>query len=309
MTSIDFTGRTVIVTGAAGGLGRSYATEIARRGGSLVLADIARPGEAEVTADSVAAEIRAAGGTAIACVEDVASPAAGERIVAAAMGSFGRIDAVINNAGNLQAGGFDSMSDAERDAIWAVHLGGAFNVTRPAFRQMMAQGHGRIVFTSSAAGLFGLPERTAYATAKAGLVGLTRALAKEGSGRDVLSNVLAPVAFTGMIGNLAPDYAERIRAATSPFTDALKPEFVAPLVVYLASAACSVNGELFSAVGGRFARVAIGLTAGWVGPRDKPALAEDVAAHLDEILDPAEIDIAEHPFDEYRFLARRISES
>ncbi len=199
MSGIDFTGRSVILTGAAGGLGSAYAAEIARRGGSLVLVDVGP------SLETLATEVVAIGGEAIALTEDVASAVAGERIAEAALDRFGRIDAVINSAGNLHAGALGTLDDKERDAVWSVHLAGAVNVTRPAFRAMLRQGYGRIVNTTSAAGLWGLPERTAYASAKAGLVGMTRAWAKEGAAHGILCNAIAPVAFTAMIGNVSPE--------------------------------------------------------------------------------------------------------
>jgi NAD(P)-dependent dehydrogenase (short-subunit alcohol dehydrogenase family) len=214
---------------------------------------------------------------------------------------------VINSAGNLHAGALGTLDDEERDAVWSVHLAGAVNVTRPAFRAMVRQGYGRIVNTTSAAGLWGLPERTAYASAKAGLVGMTKAWAKEGAAHGVLCNAIAPVAFTAMIGNVAPEHAERIRQMAAPFGDALKPEFVAPLATFLASDACTVNGETYSALGGRYARVVTALTQGWLGPRDAPASAEDILAHLAEIEDIAGLVIPEAPADEYRLIAERIA--
>jgi NAD(P)-dependent dehydrogenase (short-subunit alcohol dehydrogenase family) len=306
MSRIDFTGRTVIVTGAAGGLGSAYAAEIARRGGSLVLVDVAAMGNSK-SLDALAASVTGHGGEAIACGEDVASAAAGERIAAAALDRFGRIDAVINSAGNLHAGALGTLDDAERDAVWSVHLAGAVNVTRPAFRAMVAQGHGRIVNTTSAAGLWGLPERTAYAGAKAGLVGMTRAWAKEGAAHGILCNAIAPVAFTAMIGNVSPEHAARIREMAAPFGEALKPEYVAPLAVFLASDACTVNGETYSALGGRYARVVTALTQGWLGPRDAPASPEDILAHLDEIGDLSDLIVPNAPADEYRLIAERIA--
>jgi NAD(P)-dependent dehydrogenase (short-subunit alcohol dehydrogenase family) len=303
---IDFTGRVTILTGAAGGLGRAYARDIARRGGSLVLVDVGAAADG-TSLDALAEAATQAGGQAIALTEDVADAGAGERIARAALDRFGRIDAVIASAGNLHAGALATLDDAERDAVWAVHLAGAVNVTRPAFRAMVAQGHGRIVLTTSAAGLWGLPERTAYASAKAGLVGMTKAWAKEGAAHGIFCNAIAPVAFTAMIGNVAPEHAARIREMAAPFGDALQPEFVAPLATYLASAGCTANGEVYSALGGRFARVVTALTPGWLGPRDAPASAEGIAAHLAEIADPAGLVIPEAPADEYRLIAERIA--
>jgi len=306
MSAIDFTGRVVIITGAAGGLGSAYAAELARRGGSLVLVDSGSTANGQ-SLESLAEAMAGIGGEAIACSADVASAAAGERIAQAALDRFGRIDAVINSAGNLHAGALGTLDDKERDDVWSVHLAGAVNVTRPAFRAMIAQGHGRIVNTTSAAGLWGLPERTAYASAKAGLVGMTKAWAKEGATHGILCNAIAPVAFTAMIGNVSPEHAERIRQMAAPFGEALKPEFVAPLAVFLASDACTVNGEIYSALGGRYARVVTALTQGWLGPRDVPASAEDILAHLDEIEDVAGLAILEAPADEYRLNAERIA--
>jgi NAD(P)-dependent dehydrogenase (short-subunit alcohol dehydrogenase family) len=303
---IDFAGRAVILTGAAGGLGRAYAKDIARRGGALVLVDVAAAADGTML-DAIAEEVAQLGGRAVALTEDVAEAAAGERIARAALDAFGRIDAVINSAGNLHAGALATLDDRERDAVLAVHLAGAVNVTRPAFRAMVRQGHGRIVLTTSAAGLWGLAERTAYSTAKAGLTGMAKAWAKEGAAHGVFCNAIAPVAFTAMIGNVSPDHAARIREMAAPFGDALQPEYVAPLATFLASAECSVNGEIYSALGGRFARVVTAVTSGWLGPRDVPATAEDIRAHLDEIGDLTGLEILEAPAEEYRLIAERIA--
>jgi NAD(P)-dependent dehydrogenase (short-subunit alcohol dehydrogenase family) len=159
MERIAFDGRAVIVTGAGNGLGRSHALELARRGARVVVNDLGGAmdgsGSSSGPADRVVEEIRALGGEAVASHDSVASSAGGRRIAETCLDAFGRIDAVVNNAGNLRYGAFDELDDGDLEALIGTHLLGGFNVSRPAFRYMRANGGGRFVFTSSGAGLFG----------------------------------------------------------------------------------------------------------------------------------------------------------
>lgn len=309
--AIDFTGRVAVVTGAGGGLGRGYALEIARRGGAVVVndlgGDVAGTGPGSVSmADSVVDEIRGGGGKAIANYDSVATPEGGRAIVAAAIEEFGRVDIVINNAGNLRNAMLEDVSEDDRVALWAVHLHGAFNVTQPAYREMVKRGYGRVVLTSSPAGLFGNADQSAYMAAKTGLVGLMRAVAVEGAQHGVSCNMLSPTAASRMAGKLDPAKLEAMMALVGPFAEAMGPEFVTPMVVYLASEACSTNGEIYAATGGRFARIFIGLTPGWIGPRAAPATVEQVASHIDEIRDLADFAVPSHLVEEFQLLAERI---
>jgi len=313
MSTLDFKDRVVVVTGGGGGLGRTYALEIARRGGAVVVndlgGDVAGTGGGGDMANSVVEEVVALGGRAIANYDSVATPEGGERITAAALEAFGRIDALINNAGNLRNASFATLDPVDRDAVWAVHLAGAFNVTQPAYRQMVKQGYGRIVFTTSAAGLFGNPEQSAYAAAKAGIVGLMNVLALEGAEHGVLCNAVAPMAASRMAGKLDPDHASAMMAMIAPFMSAMDPSFVAPLVVYLASEGCETTHDVYSAVGGRFARIFIGLSEGWKGPRDSPATLEQVAANIASIRDIAGAAIPGKLVEEMVLLARQIEDA
>lgn len=311
MPAIDFTGRAVIVTGAGGGLGRTYALEIARRGGAVLVndlgGDVVGAGGSRSMADQVVDEIRAVGGRAVANYDSVATVEGGQKIAQAALDAFGRIDGLVNNAGNLRNSSFEDLSPEDRDSVWAVHLAGAFNVTQPVFRQMVKQNYGRIVFASSAAGLFGNPEQAAYGAAKAGVVGLMNVLSQEGAPHNILCNALAPSAVSRMGGQMNPKYAEEMTAVTAPFASALDASFVTPIVVYLCSEACTTTHEIYSATGGRIARVFIGINAGWLGPRDRPASAEEVAEHITEIRDTTRFEIPADLVDEFRILGRQIA--
>ncbi|TAL03186.1 MAG: SDR family NAD(P)-dependent oxidoreductase [Rhodospirillaceae bacterium] len=313
VTDISFKDRVVVITGAGGGLGRTYALEIARRGGAVVVNDLGgqvdgTSGSSEM-ADRVAAEIRSAGGRAVANYDSITTPQAGERIANAAIESFGRIDALINNAGNLRNAAMVDLSEDDRDAVWAVHLAGTFNVTKPIFHQMVKQGYGRIVFTSSAAGLFGNAEQSAYGAAKAGVVGLMNVLAQEGTPHGILCNALAPSAFSRMAEKVNLDHAEKMNALVAPFLSALDPTFVTPIVVYLASEACHTTHDIYSATGGRIARIFVGLSEGWLGPRDKPATVEQIAARIDTIRDTSRFQVPGSLVDEFHILANQIAKS
>jgi NAD(P)-dependent dehydrogenase (short-subunit alcohol dehydrogenase family) len=195
----------------------------------------------------------------------------GEAIVGRALDAFGGVDVVINNAGIVRDKSFANMGPAAVAAVIDVHLRGAFNVTQPAYGVMKANGYGRLLFVTSAAGLFGSLGQANYAAAKMGLVGLARTVAIEGARYGVRANVIAPLARTPMTAGLF-----------GGAMDAFDPEQVVPMAGYLVSEQYSVTGEIFSAGGGRFARAVIGVTHGWVCGDDRPA-AEDIADNIQEI--------------------------
>jgi NAD(P)-dependent dehydrogenase (short-subunit alcohol dehydrogenase family) len=277
MTDISFDGQVAIVTGAGGGLGRTYALELARRGAAVVVNDlggtVAGVGDDSSAAQRVVDEVRAAGGEAVPSYDSVSTPDGGAAIVGAALDSFGRVDVVINNAGILRDRTFAKLEWADLDAVLDVHLKGAFYVSQPAFRAMKEGGYGRFVFTASNAGVFGNFGQANYGAAKSGLVGLSNVLAIEGAKSGIASNVIMPVARTRMTEEIL-----------GPLAGALDPDQVTPMVVFLASRACELTHEVFSAAGGRYSRVFTGLTRGWYAG-DRPASAEDVADHLGEIED------------------------
>ena len=276
---IRFHGRVAIVTGAGGGLGRVYALELAKRGAKVVVNDLggAKDGSGEGArraADGVVEEIKALGGEAVASYESVSTTEGGEAIVEGAVKAYGRVDIVINNAGILRDRTFAKMEPESWDAVMSVHLRGVYNVTRPAFVKMREQGYGRIVLTSSAAGLYGNFGQTNYSAAKMGLVGLMNTLKLEGEKHDIKVNTVVPIAGTRLTeGVLPPEVFER-----------LKPEFVAPMVLYLCSEQCPVTGGIYNAGMGVFNRVAVVTGTGvLVGDGKEIPAVEAVAAHMSKI--------------------------
>jgi NAD(P)-dependent dehydrogenase (short-subunit alcohol dehydrogenase family)/acyl dehydratase/putative sterol carrier protein len=253
---IRFDGRVAIVTGAGGGLGRAYALELGKRGAKVVVNDLGGgkdgSGGSQSAADKVVEEIKAMGGEAVASYESVSTAEGGEAIVERALKAFGRVDIVINNAGILRDRTFAKMDGESWDAVMGVHLRGAYNVTRPAFVKMREQGYGRVVLTSSAAGLYGNFGQTNYSAAKMGLVGLMNTLKLEGEKHDIKVNTVVPIAGTRLTeGVLPPEVFER-----------LKPEFVAPIVLYLSSEGCEETGMILNAGMGFFNRAAMVSGAG-----------------------------------------------
>ena len=234
---IRFDGRVVVVTGAGGGLGRSHATEFARRGGHIVVNDA--DGAA---AQRVVDEIERAGGVAVA---NDASVVDGARIVAAAMDRFGRVDIVVNNAGILRDAAFHKMTDDDWSTVIDVHLSGAYAVTRAAWPIMREAGFGRIVMTASGAGIYGNFGQANYAAAKLGLHGLAQSLAIEGASRNVLVNTIAPGAASRMTKTVMPPY----------MLERLKPELVTPLVILLCDPGVTETGGLYEIAGGVVAKL------------------------------------------------------
>jgi NAD(P)-dependent dehydrogenase (short-subunit alcohol dehydrogenase family) len=257
------------VTGAGRGIGRAYARLLAERGASVVVNDlggsIAGAGTDAGPASEVAAEI---GG--VADTSDVATVVGAEAVVAIALDRFGRLDVVINNAGIVRWAGFPEADAENLERHLAVHVAGAFNTTRAAWPHMVEQGYGRVVQTTST-GMLGLPTNLSYATAKGGVLGMTRSLAVAGRKHGIKVNAIAPAAMTRMAGGDTDD-------------PQMAPELVAPLVAFLAHEACPVSGEAYSAGAGRFQRLFIAFTEGWVDPK---ATVEDVAEHWAAINDEA----------------------
>jgi NAD(P)-dependent dehydrogenase (short-subunit alcohol dehydrogenase family) len=304
LMAITFDGQVVIVTGAGQGLGRAYALDLGRRGAKVVVNDLAGLDSPDGSAaEAVVREIEAAGGQAVASHHTVASPEGGQAIVDRALARFGTVDAVIHNAGVWRHEYFEDMTSDQLDPVLDVHLRGAFFVTRPAWSVMQAKGYGRIVLTSSSTGVFGRIRGTNYAAAKAGMLGLSRALSIEGAPHGIRSNCILPVAPFRNRGPVPTDLTNQlVNAGLAP--EEAGPELVAPMVVYLASADCAVTGEAFSAGGGRFGRVFLAVADGWVGPADGSATAEDVAAHLAEIEDLASYAMPPTSLDELAVIGR-----
>ncbi len=276
MDTYDFYGRIAVVTGAARGIGAAHARLLAKRGASVVVNDLGGSMEGDgsdaTPSAAVAQGIVADGGTAVADHHDVADPAGASALIAQTVDRFGRIDVLINNAGIIRWAAMPEVDEANLSAHLAVHVGGSFHTTHAAWPIMMDQGYGRIVMTTSA-GLFGLPANLSYATAKGGVVGMTRSLSLAGADHDIKVNLIAPAAVTRMAGPGGDD-------------DAMSPDLVAPMVGYLAHENCEVTGEIYAAGAGRFARIFLASSPGWVDPLGSPSI-EDVAAHWDEINDEA----------------------
>ena len=245
----------MLVTGGGAGLGRAYAHLLAASGARVVVNDLstAPDGRALIggSAQQVVDEITASGAEAVADAHSVADPDGARAAVDAALAHFGRIDAVINNAGIVRSGAFHRLTPDDIQAVLGVHLIGSILVTRAAWKAMKDQGYGRVVFTSSSSGLLGMAANAAYGGAKGALAGLTRALAAEGAGLGIAVNAVAPMAVTRL--NEA-GMSSIFGTATARVT----PDAVAPVTAYLAHRECTLNGEVLSAAAGRVARFALG---------------------------------------------------
>jgi NAD(P)-dependent dehydrogenase (short-subunit alcohol dehydrogenase family) len=283
---ISFDGQVAIVTGAGRGLGRLYALEMARLGAQVVVNDIGGSmtgsGADARVAGEVVDEIRQAGGIAVVSHDSVDSPDGGAAIVQVALDTFGRVDAVVSNAGIYEMAPLDEVTPERWRAMLRVHLDGGFYLAQPAFRAMKAQGYGRFVFITSQMGAFGQHHNAAYGAAKAGLIGLTNVLAIEGAAHGILANSVLPIGYTRMVTESIGD--RKLSEVEEAFFKSIEPERVVPLVVFFASRACEATHHNVSAAAGRFARAFMGLSEGWLADLSGPApTSDDIAAHYDEI--------------------------
>lgn len=284
---LRFDGRVAVVTGAGRGIGRAHAHALAARGARVVVNDLggtlAGGGNDPGPAETVAREIADAGGDAVASTADVTSEDGAKSIVQTALTTFGGVDVIVANAGNLAMDEMPSLGVEQLARHLNVHIIGSFNVTRAAWPHMAAKGYGRVVLTTSA-GLFGGPFLISYSTAKGGVMSLGRSLALAGSESGIKVNLLAPVADTRMVTD--PELRARSNipplAEDAPANPRRSPEQVSPMMVVLAHESCPVNGEILSAGLGRFSRIVTGETRGVI---DADLSAEGILERWPEIVD------------------------
>jgi NAD(P)-dependent dehydrogenase (short-subunit alcohol dehydrogenase family) len=280
MDDLRFDGRVAVTTGAGRGLGRSHALLLGRQGCKVVVNDLGAAIKGEGSdagpAQDVVDEIKAMGGEAVASTDSVATPEGGKAIVQAALDTFGRVDIVVHNAGNVRYGSLSEISYEDFKSVVDVHLMGAFHVVRPAFPLMMAQHYGRIVLTSSIGGVYGNVNCANYAAAKSGMIGLNNVAALEGEACNVKSNMLVPSAVTRM--------ADGLDISQYP---PMGPELVSPAAAWLAHEDCSITGEMIGAIGGRMSRLYVAETVGTYRPEwtirefgeQLPAIRDTDGAH------------------------------
>jgi NAD(P)-dependent dehydrogenase (short-subunit alcohol dehydrogenase family) len=294
MSTLSFDGDVIVVTGAGGGMGRTHALELARRGARVVVNDLGgHPfggGSDAGLAEAVVEEIRAAGGEAVANTESVSTPEGAASLTEQALQEWGRLDAVVANAAILRDKPFDEMTIQDFDDVIDVNLRGVMRVVHPAFKAMKAGGGGRIVTITSSSGMLGARQQANYAAAKSGMLGLTRTIALDGEQYGIKANVLAPgalgtrmhLALVESAGHRAEADADLVQNEQA--AELLKPERVSPMVTVLTHAGCPVTGEVLCAWGGWYGRYGITLNTGWA-ERVEIATAEDLVAHWDEIVD------------------------
>lgn len=279
MDEMRFDGQVVVVTGAGRGIGRGHALLLAARGASVVVNDAGvnpdGTGASSTPAEDVVAEITAMGGTAVANAESITSEAGASAIVAAAIDNFGRIDAVINNAGIYRGQTIDAFDFDTFRRHLDVHVLGAALVLRAAWPHLAAT-NGRIVNTMSAS-IFGMEPYSAYIAAKGGVLGLTKALAVEGRAVGIKVNCVAPAAATRMMFTAMPDLPDEV---ADHFRTLMPPEAIAPVAAYLAHQDCAISGECLAVGGGRVTRYILGETPGITRPSLTPEIIRDELAAI-----------------------------
>lgn len=284
MSEFSFEGRVAVVTGAGRGIGRAHARLLARRGAQVVVNDLGTSIDGEgadaALAQTVAKEITAGGGTAVADSHDVSTPEGGQSIIDTALDHFGRVDILVNSAGIQRWGGLPDVTLNNLEHHLDVHLVGSFTTLQAAWPHFVEQEYGRVVLTTSS-GVFGLGNNLSHTAAKGGVIGLARSAALAGAPHGIKVNLIAPAARTRMYGGELGDDAEPVPG--QPF---LPPATVAPMAAYLAHESCPVNGEIYAAGAGRFTRVFFASTQGYAHPQDQGTpTVEDVAANWEQIND------------------------
>jgi NAD(P)-dependent dehydrogenase (short-subunit alcohol dehydrogenase family) len=298
MDDIRFDNQVAIVTGAGAGLGRCYALAFAKRGAAVVVNDpgsaLDGSGNTASAADAVVEDIRALGGKAVACYDPVGGKASGDAIVQTALSAFGTVDILVNNAGIIRDKSFLKLTEDDWDAVLDVHAKGAFCLTQAAFTVMKEKKYGRIINTSSGAGLYGNFGQANYSAAKMALVGLMNSVFTEGHKYNILCNCIAPVAASRMTEALMPgDLSEK-----------LKPEHIAPLVLYLCSEQNTTTKMIFNCLGGWFSRTEILCSKGVVlGDGKRDILPEDIQANWDRITGLDDPKPLSHLLDTFAYLA------
>lgn len=288
---LDFSGRVIIVTGGAHGIGRCYAELLAERGAAVVVADTGGDtggtGQSEGPGAEVVRRIASSGGKAVNVVASVATEEGAARIVDAAIAHFGRIDGLVNNAGIIRMAAFaDATSDLYRSHL-EVHLIGTMLVSKAAWPHLVASGAGRIVNTVSGA-VAGAVDMAHYASAKGAIYSLTRCLGIIGASDGIMVNAVSPAADTRMID--VPGMAEALPPGTIDFLrDKMSPRWIAPVTAYLLHQTCTLNGEVLSAGGGSVSRMVMMNTPGIHSETLSP---EEIARRIDEIMDVSKAEVA-----------------
>jgi multifunctional beta-oxidation protein len=293
MSPVDFKDKVVIITGAGGGLGKYYSLEFAKLGAKVVVNDLGGAlngqGGNSKAADVVVEEIVKNGGVAVADYNNVLD---GDKIVETAVKNFGTVHVVINNAGILRDASIKKMTEKDFKLVLDVHLNGAFAVTKAAWPYFQKQKYGRIVNTSSPAGLYGNFGQTNYSAAKSALLGFAETLAKEGAKYNIKANAIAPLARSRMTESILPP----------PILEKLGPEKVAPLVLYLSSAENELTGQFFEVAAGFYAQIRWERSGGVLFKPDQSFTAEVVAKRFSEILDYDDSRKPEYLKNQYPFM-------
>jgi NAD(P)-dependent dehydrogenase (short-subunit alcohol dehydrogenase family) len=289
MSGLRLDGRVAAITGAGRGIGRAYALYLAELGAKVVVNDLGGSTRGQgagdnAPADEVVNQIQVNGGRAVANYSDVSTEDGGKSVIDTATQEFGTIDILVNNAGNMVWGSLPEAGVDVIEAHWAVHVRGAYNTIHAAWPYFQANNYGRVVLTTSV-GMFGLKDNVGYATAKASMIGLANSITVSRGEANINVNCIAPNAITRLA-------ARTEQEAQPPKTNsAMDPALVAPMVAYLAHESCHVSGEVFVAGAGRFARLFVGVTPGYVHPggqaQAKAPTIDDIAANINAITDEA----------------------